>query len=206
MEECEASKHDQILLLFRNCWLHSYNISWFYHRHSSHFSVKDNYAPSTRGAMACFFSQTANLSLAGLPYWGSAITVTWATKFVAMLRTLNFNTKIHTCGQSSFFVGKDMLQSRFERTFLKMESLSVKANNMINNMNFKNAAISPLQCYYEKRGICCACSFNFSLMRETAGVHLRRFLAQESRKKGRRKIHQKNNNWSSICDISFFPL
>ena len=34
-----------------------------------------------------------------------------------------------------------------------MESLSVKANNMINNMNFKNAAISPLQSYYEKRGI-----------------------------------------------------
>ena len=47
---------------------------------------------------------------------------------------------------------------------------------------------------------CCACSFNFSVMRETTGVHLRRFLAQESRKKGRRKIHQKNNNWSSICD------
>ena len=39
-----------------------------------------------------------------------------------MLLTLHFNTKIHTCGQNTFFVGKDMLQSRF-RNFLENGNL-----------------------------------------------------------------------------------
>ena len=38
---------------------------------------------------------------------------------------------------------------------------------------------------------CCVCSVNFSLMRETAGMRLRRFSAQESRKKRSRKIRRK---------------
>ena len=41
------------------------------------------------------------------------------TKFIAMLRLLHFDTKIHTCALNNFFVGKDMLQSRFERDFLE---------------------------------------------------------------------------------------
>ena len=52
----------------------------------------------------------------------SAIT-TRATKFIAMLRPLHFNTKIHTCALNIFFVGKDMLQSRFERNFLESGNL-----------------------------------------------------------------------------------
>ena len=53
----------------------------------------------------------------------SAITVTRATKFIALLRPLHFNTKIHTCSLNNFFVGKDMLQSRFERNFLESGNL-----------------------------------------------------------------------------------
>ena len=45
----------------------------------------------------------------------SAITIRRATKFIAMLRPLHFNTKIHTCALNIIFVGKDMLQSRFKR-------------------------------------------------------------------------------------------
>ena len=39
----------------------------------------------------------------------SAITIRRVTKFVAMLRPLHFNTKIHTCALKFFFVGKDIL-------------------------------------------------------------------------------------------------
>ena len=53
----------------------------------------------------------------------SAITIRRATKFIAMLRPLHFNTKIHTCALNNFFVGKDMLQSRFERNFLESGNL-----------------------------------------------------------------------------------
>ena len=38
---------------------------------------------------------------------------------------------------------------------------------------------------------CCACSVNFSLMLETAGMRLRQFSAQESRKERSRKIRRK---------------
>ena len=34
----------------------------------------------------------------------SAITMTRATKFIAMLRPLHFDTKIHTCALNNFFV------------------------------------------------------------------------------------------------------
>ena len=53
----------------------------------------------------------------------SAITITRATKFIAVLRLLHFDTKIHTCALNNFFVGKDMLQSRFERNFLESGNL-----------------------------------------------------------------------------------
>ena len=60
----------------------------------------------------------------------SAIIITRATKFIAMLRPLHFDTKIHTCALNNFFVGKDMLQSRLQskkETFLKVGTLSVQA-------------------------------------------------------------------------------
>ena len=47
----------------------------------------------------------------------SAITITRATKFIAVLRPPHFDTKIHN------FVGKDMLQSRFERNFFESGNL-----------------------------------------------------------------------------------
>ena len=53
----------------------------------------------------------------------SAITITRAIKFIAMLRPLHFDTKIHTCTLNNFFVGKDMLQGRFERNFLESGNL-----------------------------------------------------------------------------------
>ena len=49
-----------------------------------------------------------------------------------------------------------------------------------------------------KRAFCCACSVNFSLKRETAAMRLRRFPAQESRKKRARIVRQKTTNESSI--------
>ena len=51
----------------------------------------------------------------------SAVTIQKATKFIAMLRPLHFNTKIHICAPNIFFVGKDMLQ--FERNFLESGNL-----------------------------------------------------------------------------------
>ena len=53
----------------------------------------------------------------------SAITIRRATKFIAMLRPFHFNTKIHTCALNNFFVGRDMLQSRFEINFLESGNL-----------------------------------------------------------------------------------
>ena len=49
-----------------------------------------------------------------------------------------------------------------------------------------------------KRAFCCACSVNFSLKRETAAMRLRRFPAQESRKKRGRIVRRKARNESSI--------
>ena len=49
-------------LLMMTCSLiYSHNISWFRLCDWSYFSVKGNYASSTRRALACFFSQTTNL-------------------------------------------------------------------------------------------------------------------------------------------------
>ena len=64
----------------------------------------------------------------------------------------SFYNKIHTWGQNIFFVGKYMLQSRSERN-LENGNLSVKTRAYSRkrktiNMNFKNATISPLWCYY----------------------------------------------------------
>ena len=42
-----------------------------------------------------------------------------------------------------------------------------------------------------REAFCCACFVSFSLMRETAGMHLRRFSAQGSREKRSRKIRRK---------------
>ena len=53
----------------------------------------------------------------------SAITIQRATNFIAMLRPLHFNAKIHICALNIFFVGKDMLQSRFNRNFLESGNL-----------------------------------------------------------------------------------
>ena len=53
----------------------------------------------------------------------SAITIRRATKFIAVLRPLHVNTKIHTCALNIFFVGKDILQSRFEGNFLESGNL-----------------------------------------------------------------------------------
>ena len=39
----------------------------------------------------------------------SVITIRRATNFIAMLRPLHFNAKIHICALNIFFVGKDML-------------------------------------------------------------------------------------------------
>ena len=49
-----------------------------------------------------------------------------------------------------------------------------------------------------EQAFCCACSVNFSLKRETAAMRLRRFPAQESRKKRGRIVRRKTRNESSI--------
>ena len=79
----------------------------------------------------------------------SAITITRARKFIAMLRPLRFNTKIHTFALNISFVRKDMCRAGSKETFLKMGTLSVEARAYpheikTNIMNFTNAAISPL--------------------------------------------------------------
>ena len=77
--------------------------------------------------MVCFFSNNKPFRWAVYhteeAIKTSAITITRATKFIAMLRLFHFDTKIHTCALNNFFVGKDMLQSRFERNFLESGNL-----------------------------------------------------------------------------------
>ena len=54
-EECESSGHDLVLLLFR---ISDSDIQTTFPGSTSatsYFSVKGNYAPSTRRALACFF-------------------------------------------------------------------------------------------------------------------------------------------------------
>ena len=79
----------------------------------------------------------------------SAITITRATKFIAMLRPLHFDTKIHTCALNNFFLEKICCRAGSIETFLKVGTLSVQVRAYpreikTNDMNFKNAAISPL--------------------------------------------------------------
>ena len=100
-----------------------------------------------------FFSQTTNL-LAGQfaiqrKRWKQVLTIRRATKFIAMLRPLHFNTKIHTCALKIFFLGKICCRAGSKETFLKVGTLSVKARAYprqikTKNMNFKYAAISSL--------------------------------------------------------------
>ena len=116
-------------LLMMTCSLiYSHNISWFRLCDWSYFSVKGNYASSTRRALACFFLSNnkpfrRTVCRTAEAIKTSAITITRATKFIAVLRLLHFDTKIHTCALNNFFVGKDMLQSRFERNFLESGNL-----------------------------------------------------------------------------------
>ena len=71
---------------------------------------------------------------------------------VAMLRTLNLNAKINTCGQNPFSFGEICCSAGSKQTFLKMGTLSLDAKAYpreikTNNMKFKNAAISLQSCY-----------------------------------------------------------
>ena len=72
--------------------------------------------------MAYFFSQKINI-FAGRFAYGRGDTNKChdnnrgLRSSVAMLRTLNLNAKINTCGQNPFFVRRDMLQCRFETDF-----------------------------------------------------------------------------------------
>ena len=63
-EECESSGHDQVLLLFRIADSDIHTTFPGSTLATSCFSVKGNYASSTRRALAFFFSPTTNL-LAG---------------------------------------------------------------------------------------------------------------------------------------------
>ena len=71
----------------------------------------------------------------------SAITIQRATKFIASLRPLHFNTKIHTCALDIFLLGKICCRAGSKEAFLKVGTLSVKARAYprqikTNNMNF----------------------------------------------------------------------
>ena len=75
----------------------------------------------------------------------SAITIQRATKFIALLRPLHFNTKIQTCVLDIFLLGKICCRAGSKEAFLKVGTVSVKARAYprqikTNKMNFKNAA------------------------------------------------------------------
>ena len=57
----------------------------------------------------------------------SAITIQRATKFIALLRPLHFNTKIQTCVLDIFLLGKICCRAGSKEAFLKVGTLSVKA-------------------------------------------------------------------------------
>ena len=61
----------------------------------------------------------------------SAIT-TRATKFIALIRPLHFDTKIPTWALNYLFVGKDILQSRFERNFFESGNLICSGKGLYN--------------------------------------------------------------------------
>ena len=127
-EECESSGHDQVILLFL---IADSDIQTTFPGSTSamsYFSVKGNYVSSTRRVLACFFLPKNKPFGRAVCHSEeviktSAITIRRATKFIAMLQPLHFNTKIHTCALNNFFVGKDMLQSRLERNFLESGNL-----------------------------------------------------------------------------------
>ena len=75
----------------------------------------------------------------------SAITIQSATKFIALLRPLHFNTKIHTCALDIFLLGKICCRAGSKEALLKVGTLSVMARAYprqikTNKMNFENAA------------------------------------------------------------------
>ena len=157
VEECECSRHVQMLLLFQipdndMPLIYSHNISWFHLRHLSYFRVKGNYASSTRRAMAFFFLSNNKPFRRVVLYTEetiktSAIAITRATKFIAMLRLFHFDTK--PVPWIIFLLEKICCRAGSKETFLKVGTLSVQARAYpreikTNNMNFKNAAISPL--------------------------------------------------------------
>ena len=87
--------------------------------------------------MACFLSRQQTFSPNGLPS-EEAIKTNAITQCSTSLLKFTIVT-------NKFFVGKDMLKE----TFLKMGTLSVEARAYsreikTNNMNYKNAAMSPL--------------------------------------------------------------
>ena len=67
--------------------------------------------------MAFFFSQTTNQAVCHTEeaIKTSAITITWTTKFVAMLWTLGFYNKIHTWGQKNFFCWKRYVTEQVQK-------------------------------------------------------------------------------------------
>ena len=117
----------------------------------TYFSVKGNYASSTKELWRVFPLKQQTFWPGSLLYEEaiktSVITIWRATKFIAMLRPLHFNTKIHTCALKIFLLGKIYCRAGSKETFLKVGTLSVKARAYprqikTKNMNFKNAAIS----------------------------------------------------------------
>ena len=83
----------------------------------------------------------------------SAVTIRRATKFIAMLRPLISILKFTTVSRIFFLLGKICCRAGSKETFLKVGTLSVKARAYprqikTNKMNFKNATISSLKCYY----------------------------------------------------------
>ena len=152
-EECESSGHDLVLLLFR---ISDSDIQTTFPGSTSamtYFSVKGNYASSTKELWRVFPLKQQTFWPGSLLYEEaiktSVITIWRATKFIAMLRPLHFNTKIHTCALKIFLLGKIYCRAGSKETFLKVGTLSVKARAYprqikTKNMNFKNAAISSL--------------------------------------------------------------
>ena len=101
-EECEGSRHDQMLLLFR---IADIGIQTTFPGSTSATSVisvlKAIMRPLHEELRHVFPLKQQTFWPGSLPYEEaiktSAITIWRATKFIAMLRPLRFNTKIHTC-------------------------------------------------------------------------------------------------------------
>ena len=86
----------------------------------SYFSVKAIMLPLQEELWRVFSPKQQTFWPGSLPYWGDDENKCYNnTKFIAIWRLLHFNTKIHSCAPNIFFVGKDMLQSKFERNFLE---------------------------------------------------------------------------------------